>query len=109
MKRTDRQPAVCLFLLSAAGVRAIMTAKETGVDTLKYDLLTEIQGRMEAELLQSYLEAHEVPVILIQEAAGHNVYPVMVDGLGRVQVFVPKEKSAEARELLSDFQGRAQE
>lgn len=81
-----------------------MASREIIMDTLKYDLLTEIQGRMEADLLQSFLEAHGVPVILIQEAAGHNVYPVMVDGLGRVQVFVPKEKNAEAHELLDEFQ-----
>ncbi len=58
---------------------------------------------MEAEMLQSYLEAHGIEVVVIQEAVGHNVYPVTIDGLGRVQLFVSKENSAAARELIADY------
>jgi hypothetical protein len=75
------------------------------MDRLQWELLTEIQGRPEAELLKSYLEAHEVGTELIQEAVGHSVFPVTVDGLGRVQVFVPKKKARLARELLKQFRG----
>ncbi len=74
------------------------------MDELKWELLTEIYGRLEADLLESYLEAHGIDVELIQEAVGRTIYPVTVNGLGLVQVFVPKEKAAEARELLKDFQ-----
>ncbi len=42
-------------------------------------------------------------VELIQELVGHSAFPVMVDGLGRVQIFIPKEKVLEARELLKDY------
>ena len=73
------------------------------MDTMKWEKLTEVQGRLEAELIESYLEANEVDVELIQESVGHSAFPVMVDGLGRVQIFVPKEKSQEAREMLNDF------
>jgi len=73
------------------------------MDSLKWELLTEVQGRLEADLLKSYLDAHGVDVELFQEAIGHNVYPVMVDGLGRVQVFVPKKMIKQARELLKSF------
>ena len=69
------------------------------MDSLKWELLTEVQGRLEADLLKSYLDAQGVEVELFQEAIGHNVYPVMVDGLGRVQVFVPKKMIKQAREL----------
>jgi hypothetical protein len=80
------------------------------MDTLKWDKLTEVQGRLEAELIESYLEANGVDVELIQESVGHSSIPVMVDGLGRVQIFVSKEKIREARELLNDFtQGSNQE
>lgn len=80
------------------------------MDTLKWDKLTEVQGRLEAELIESYLEANGVDVELIQESVGHSSIPVMVDGLGRVQIFVSKDKIREARELFNDFtQGSNQE
>ncbi len=73
-------------------------------EEMKYEKLTEIQGRLEADMLESYLEAQGVDVELIQESVGRSSYAVMVDGLGRVQVFVPREKIDEARELLKAFQ-----
>jgi hypothetical protein len=65
--------------------------------------LIEVQGRLEAELIESYLEANGVDVELIQESVGHSAFPVMIDGLGRVQIFIPKEKSQEARDLLKEY------
>ena len=59
---------------------------------------------MEAELLESYLEARGIDVVLVQEAVGHNVYPVTIDGLGRVELFVEKEHGGEARELIAEYQ-----
>jgi hypothetical protein len=80
------------------------------MDRMKWQKLIEVQGRMEAELIESYLEANGVDVELIQESIGHSAFPVMVDGLGRVQIFVSKEKILEARELLNEYnQGVAQE
>ncbi len=73
------------------------------MDTMKWEKLSEVQGRLEAELIESYLEANGVDVELIQEFIGHSAYPVAVDGLGRVQIFVSKDNIMEARELLRDF------
>ncbi len=73
------------------------------MDELKWEKLTEVQGRLEAELIESYLEANGVDVELFQESIGHSSYAVTVDGLGRVQIFVPIAKIQEARELLEDF------
>ncbi len=70
---------------------------------LQWELLTETNGRGQAELLQSYLEAEGIDVELFQEAVGHHIYPVMIDGLGLVQIFVPKTQLSEARELLSAY------
>lgn len=70
---------------------------------LKWTLLTEVQGRLEADLLKSYFEAAGVEVELFQEAIGHHIYPVTVDGLGRVQLFVSNEQEKEARKLLEDY------
>ncbi len=77
------------------------------MDSMKWERVAEIQGRLEADLIESYLEANGIDVELVQEAIGRSVIPVTIDGLGRVQVFVPKGKVAEARELLKDFAGSA--
>lgn len=73
------------------------------MEELKWELLTEVQGRLEAEFIKSYLEAQGVDVELFQESVGHHIYPVTIDGLGRVQLFVPKEHASEARQLLDDY------
>jgi hypothetical protein len=75
----------------------------TDMDIMKWERLIEVQGRLEAELIESYLEANGVDVELIQESVGHSAFPVMVDGLGRVQIFIPKEKAQEAHVLLKEF------
>jgi len=70
---------------------------------MKYALLAELNGRLEADLLKSYLEANKIDVELFQESVGQHAFPVTVDGLGRVQVFVPDSKLKEARKLLKTF------
>lgn len=73
------------------------------MNEMKYELLTELGSRMQADLLESYLEANGIDTELFQEAVGRSIYPVTVDGLGRVQVFVPKDKLEEAKKLLENF------
>ena len=75
------------------------------MDGLKWEKLTETNGRMEADVLKSFLEAEGIHVEVFQEAVGHHIYPVMVDGLGRVQLFVSKEQIAMAKELLAEYKG----
>lgn len=74
------------------------------MNDMKYEMLTELNSRLEAELLESYLEANGVDVELFQESVGQNAFPVTNDILGRVQVFVPKEKIKDAMKLLNSFQ-----
>ena len=76
---------------------------ETLMDELKWELLSEVQGRLEAEFIKSYLEAQGIDIELFQESVGHHIYPITVDGLGRVQIFVPKEQAQEARRLLEEY------
>ena len=71
---------------------------------MKYEMLAEIYGRMEAELIKSYLEAHEIDVELFQESIGQNIYPTTIDQLGKVQVFVKNENLEEARILLKEME-----
>ena len=79
------------------------------MDDMKWEKATEVYGRLEAELLKSFLEAEGVPVELFQEGAGQSVYAVNVGALGLVEVFVPKERLAEALELIAAFQAPQEE
>jgi hypothetical protein len=73
------------------------------MDQMTYEILAEVFGRMEAELIESLLEAEGIDVELVQESVGHTIYPVAVDGLGKVQIFVPKKQIQEAREWLKTY------
>jgi hypothetical protein len=56
-------------------------------------------GLYQAEIIRGKLETNGVPVLLKYESLG----PVMgltVDGLGQVEVWVPSQLEAQARELL---------
>ncbi len=74
------------------------------MDEMKWEKLTEVYGRLEADMLKSFLEAEGIAVELFQEAVGHHIYPTTIDGLGRVQIYTPKEQAAQARELLQVYQ-----
>ena len=83
--------------------RVVYHILEVNMDELKWELLTEVQGRLEADLLKSYFEAYGIDIELFQEAVGHHIYPVTVDGLGHVQLFVSKEQAEDARKLLEEY------
>ncbi len=83
--------------------------KEEDMDTMKYAKLTEVQGRLEADMIESYLESQGIDVELFQESVGYSSFPVTVDGLGNVQIFVPKERVKEARELLKEMRAGGEE
>jgi len=70
------------------------------MDEMKYLKITEVFGRMEADLVESYLEANGVDVELVQDSIERTSYVTM---MGRVQVFVPIDKAEEARELLKAY------
>ena len=74
------------------------------MNEMKWEKLTDIYGRIEADVLKSYLEAEGIPVELFQESVGQHAFPTTIDGLGRVQLFVPKEKLEEARSLFEAYQ-----
>jgi len=74
------------------------------MDERKWELLTEVQGRAEADILKAYLLANGIEdVELFQEALGQHIYPTNLDILGNVQLFVPKEQAREARKLLEEY------
>jgi len=72
------------------------------MDELKWEVVTEVTGRLEAEFIKSYLEANGIDVELFQESVGQTM-GITIDGLGTVQIFVPKDQAQEARELLEEY------
>ena len=79
------------------------------MEQLKYEKIIEVNGRLEAEMIESLLEAEGIDVELVQESIGHSAYSVAVDRLGRVQIFIPKEKVKEAREWLKAYRDGIEE
>ena len=73
------------------------------MDELKYELLTEVLGQMEAELLKLYFQSNEIEVELFQEATSLNVTPVT---FGRVEIYVEKQNAEKARSLLAEYENK---
>jgi len=73
------------------------------MDELKWEHLTDVQGRMLADILKAYFQENGIEVEMFQEAAGQSLFPTTLDILGLVQIFVPKEDIEHARQLLDEF------
>lgn len=73
------------------------------MEGMKWEKLADVYGRLEADVVKSYLEAAGIQVELFQEAIGQLI-PTNLDQFGRVQLFVPKEQAEEARKLYADYQ-----
>ena len=69
----------------------------------KWELVEVVYGDLQAELLRGLLEAQGIPVVLSQEGAGHNVYPVLMGPLAKVEVLVPDTDLAAAREVVEKY------
>jgi len=72
------------------------------MDELKWELLTEVQGRWEADVIKAYLAAYGVDSEIFQEAAGQ-LFPTSLDILGRVQIFVARKDARMANKLLDKY------
>ena len=73
------------------------------MNDMKWEKLAEVYGRLEADVIKSFLEAEGIQVELIQEAIGQLI-PTNYDIFGRVQIFVPKEQLIEAGKLFDAYQ-----
>jgi hypothetical protein len=69
----------------------------------QWEVVDEVPGELQAEILRGLLEAQGMKVWLSQEGIGHSVYPVTIGPMGRVQILVPQEQSQSARALLADY------
>ena len=70
------------------------------MDEMKYTQLVEVLGRWKAEIIESYLKAEGIDVVLIEDSISQSTY---ANPFAPVQVFVPKEALAQARELMESF------
>ncbi len=68
----------------------------------KWELVIEVSGEFQANLLRNLLEAQGIKVFLNQEGAG-KAYGFTVGPLGQVQVLVPEHQSQEARQIVDDY------
>ncbi len=66
-----------------------------------YEKIAEINGRWKADLIESFLKAEGIDVLLIQDAVTHYLYKSAFDP---VEIHVPKSEVSRARELLKSFE-----
>ena len=71
------------------------------MDEMKYAKLTEVIGRWKAEIIESLLKIEGIDVVLIQDSVSQSAY---FNPFASVQIFIPKEKVEQARELLETFE-----
>ena len=63
---------------------------------------------LDAQVIKSYLESNDIPVLLQGEAAGR-VFGMMVGAMAEVRVFVPAPLADKARELLEEVSDDAEQ
>jgi hypothetical protein len=67
-----------------------------------WEVIIEVPGELQADLLRGLLEARGIKVFLNQEGAGR-AYGLNVGPLGQVQVMVPNSQSQEAQKIVDDY------
>ena len=56
-------------------------------------------GQLQAHVIKGRLESEGIPVLLRYDS-GSTVFALTVDGLGKVEIWVPRPLAQRARELL---------
>jgi hypothetical protein len=73
---------------------------EKQIHGMLYTKLTDVIGRWQADILESYLKSEGIDAVLFQDSISSiTTTPVFAE----VQVFVPKASIQRARELLKKF------
>jgi hypothetical protein len=57
-------------------------------------------GQIQAHVIKGRLESEGIPVLLRYDS-GSTVFALTVDGLGEVEILVPRTEAARARQILS--------
>jgi hypothetical protein len=67
-----------------------------------WEMIEEVYGELQAELLRGLLTAQGITVLLNQEGAGR-AYGLNVGPLGATQILVPSGSVEQARQILDDY------
>lgn len=62
-------------------------------------VVSTVQGQFVEEQLRSFLEANGIPTQVRGETL-RTTYGISIDGIGSVEILVPREMADDARELL---------
>lgn len=65
-------------------------------------------GQLQAHVIKGRLESEGIPVLLRYDS-GSTVFALTVDGLGEVEILVPREEAACARKILSQDEHPAED
>lgn len=68
----------------------------------QWEVLDEISGSIDSEIIRGMLEAQDIPVVLSQEGAGRAI-GLTIGPLGETQILVPKDKLEDAQKILDEF------
>ncbi len=74
--------------------------KKQDTNEMQYAMLTEVLGRWQADIIENFLRAEEIDVVLIQEAVSHATH---ITSFAPVKIYVPKESLRRASNLLKTF------
>ena len=70
------------------------------MDQMRYAMLTEVLGRWKADIIENFLRADEIDVVLVQDGVSHSTQQTTFTP---VKIYVPKESIKRARNLLKTF------
>lgn len=70
---------------------------------ITWEVLDQVSGSAQAEILKGLLEAQGIQVVLSQEGIGESVYPLTVGPLSEIQILVPGDQMEQAMALLKEF------
>lgn len=78
-------------------------AKKKPEHPLEEDLkeVARVWEQTEAEIIKGFLESEGIPCYFRSQIL-HSIYPIFVDGLGEIKIFVPAKDFDTARELLQN-------
>jgi hypothetical protein len=68
----------------------------------KWEVVDQVAGELQAELIRGILEAQDIEVVLSQEGIGH-IYATTVGLFGRVQILVPAADVPRAQQILKRY------
>jgi hypothetical protein len=64
-----------------------------------YVAVATVQGQLEEDQIRAFLESNDIPCE-VRGGMFRNVYPVNIDGIGAIEILVPKDLVDRALDLL---------